>query len=98
MHAVSREGDSPAIYAQLKGTDEFDLLEVRFVPQDSSKLDSLFAAFSRGACLNPDEAPDEEDAGNFYFDADEVAEGLNGDHFDDEEEGAEDQSDAPNSS
>lgn len=97
MHAVSREGDHPALYAQLKGKDEFDLVEVRFVPQDSSKLEEIFAAFSRGACLNPDEVPDDEDAGNFYFDADEVNAGINGDDFDDDEADEDDQNGAPNS-
>jgi hypothetical protein len=94
MHAISKEGDLPALYAQLKGSDEFDLLELRFVPEESTNLDGLYAAFSRGACLNPDEVPDEEEAGNFYFDVNEVESGLNVDDFDDEEDGEADENGA----
>lgn len=78
MHAISKEGDAPALYAQVKGADEFELLELRFIPEESAdSLENLYAAFSKGACLNPDEAMDEEDAGNFYFDDNEVRAGLN---------------------
>lgn len=89
MHAVSKEGSNPAIYAQLQGNDEYELLEARFVPEDATKLDDLFAAFSRGACLNPDEPGDDEGAGDFYFDDQEVRMGLDNGDFeeDDEEEG-----------
>jgi len=79
MHAISKEGNSPALYAQIKGADEFEVLELRFVPDESTVLDDLYAAFSRGACLNPDEVVDEDGEGEFYFNAEEVKAGLNGD-------------------
>lgn len=93
MHAISKEGDTPALYTQIKGEDEFELLEIRFVPEDASILDDLYSAFSRGACMNPDEPEDEQEAGNFYFDADQVRAELNGEEedgeYDEEEEGNE---------
>lgn len=91
MHAISKEGDSPALYAQVKGADEFELLELRFVPEESTILDDLYAAFSRGACLNPDEVIEDDGEGEFYFNAEEVESGLNGDMdgYDDAEEDGE---------
>lgn len=88
MHAVSREGPSPSLYAQIQGADEEELVEARFVPEDDTKIEDLFGAFSRGACLNPDDPiDDQEGAGNFYFDVNEVMDGL--DEVDDNENGPE---------
>lgn len=85
MHATSKESGSPCIYAQMNGEHEDELVEVRFVPEDANQVENLYTAFSRGACLNPDVPGDEEEAGNFYFNADEVEAGLeNGDYMEDE--------------
>lgn len=78
MHAISKEGDSPALYAQVQGADEYELFELRFVPEEASILDNLYAAFSRGACLNPDEVVEDDGEGEFYFNVEEVEAGLNG--------------------
>eukprot|EP01116_Phalansterium_solitarium_P001165 TRINITY_DN10946_c0_g1_i1.p1 TRINITY_DN10946_c0_g1~~TRINITY_DN10946_c0_g1_i1.p1 ORF type:complete len:209 (+),score=47.22 TRINITY_DN10946_c0_g1_i1:28-627(+) len=72
-HAIARGGtfehfQSPSIYCQLESTD---LYEARFVPEDSNALDTMFKAFSECASMNPD--PIEEDEGDFFYDADEVA-------------------------
>lgn len=91
MHAISSEDGVPNLYAQIKGHSEFDVDEIRFVPENASILESLYAAFSRGACMNPDEPEDEGEAGNFFFNADNVRAELNGEEEDGEyeEEGEE---------
>ena len=95
MHAISKEGDVPALYTQMKGETEFDVVEIRFVPDNAAILEDLYAAFSRGACLNPDEPEDEGEAGNFYFNVDQAHAELNGEEEDgefeedEEENGAE---------
>jgi hypothetical protein len=94
MHAVSKAGNSPAIYAQLAGADDDELLELRFVPEDGNRVEELFAALSKGAAMNPDEPEDEEGAGDFYFNADEVQAGLGNGDFEEDEEYDEGEGDA----
>eukprot|EP00455_Lapot_gusevi_P047625 TRINITY_DN6467_c0_g1_i2.p1 TRINITY_DN6467_c0_g1~~TRINITY_DN6467_c0_g1_i2.p1 ORF type:complete len:203 (-),score=63.00 TRINITY_DN6467_c0_g1_i2:44-622(-) len=77
IHAVCRDPDSyplPCIYCQLDLGDEEEINEVRFVPSDAETLDILFHSFSEGASLNPD--PEDEGAGDFYYNADEVNSGY----------------------
>jgi hypothetical protein len=60
LHAISRDAGAyhlPCIYAQLAGATDEESVEVRFVPEDSTKLQALYDAFCTGAELNPD--PDE---------------------------------------
>ncbi|KYQ89941.1 hypothetical protein DLAC_08512 [Tieghemostelium lacteum] len=45
--------------------DEEEYTEVRFIPNEESKIKEIYESFCRGALLNPD--PEEEDEGNFYF-------------------------------
>ena len=46
--------------------------ELRLVPADESSLSAMFAALSDGAALNPDPMDDQEDAGDFIFNEEEV--------------------------
>jgi len=63
--------------------------ELKFELTDDSQLQSLFDAFCKGAEMNPD-PPLDEDEGNFFFDANEIAEGLNEGNGDYDEEQYED--------
>eukprot|EP00937_MAST-01D_sp_MAST-1D-sp2_P002487 g2487.t1 len=53
--------------------------EARFVPADSGMLGAMFAAFSEGATLNPSD--DDEAAAGTGFDAGEMSHGLGGTGF-----------------
>ena len=96
MHAISKEGDAAALYAQVQGADEYELFELRFVPDEAAILDDLYAAFSRGACMNPDEVVEDDGEGEFYFNAEEVEAGLNGD-LDGDDDAQEDEEGSPES-
>jgi len=76
MHAIagmdsSLYGGRPCLYCQLEGDT---LHEVAFIPRDPTVLQEMYAAFSRGAMLNPDEEQDGE--GEFYYNESEVTGGA----------------------
>jgi len=74
-HALARETSGsdfisqPCIYCQIDdSSDEYH--EARFIPEDSTSLDQIYAAFSECASLNPD--PIEEEEGEWIYNEDEV--------------------------
>eukprot|EP00743_Colponemidia_sp_Colp-15_P005321 GILK01005722.1.p1 GENE.GILK01005722.1~~GILK01005722.1.p1 ORF type:complete len:216 (-),score=35.29 GILK01005722.1:176-784(-) len=85
LHAVSRDIShfaKPCIYCQLDMEAEPDLQEdeavaiseAYFVPDNSETLQAIFDAMSECATLHPD--PEEDDAGEAFYDQDAVAEGA----------------------
>ncbi|KAK3255313.1 hypothetical protein CYMTET_35500 [Cymbomonas tetramitiformis] len=89
MHAISRDPEAhsqPCIYTQVEspeslgiGDDEdIEVTEMRLIPGDSEKLDELFRWLCDCAALNPDpDFDDQEDgAGEFYFDEEEIINGV----------------------
>lgn len=90
MHAISRDTETfpkPCIYLQLdegsedmvEDDDEDDDLpapEAQLVPQDASLVDDLFRALCDSAAQNPDPDLDDDGEGEFYFNDQEVLEGL----------------------
>lgn len=80
VHAISRDRQAFAmscLYCQLDVPDD-DLSEIRFVPEDETLLEEIYHAFSSSAALNPDlPGPDDDAAGDFFFNGDEVNSGLN---------------------
>lgn len=76
-HALAREKsfhfNFPCVYCQLDSEDE-TFHEMRFVPSNDTDLTSMYRAFSDCAAMNPD--PEEEGEGDFVFDENEVAQGV----------------------
>jgi nucleotide-sensitive chloride channel 1A len=80
MHAISREEERPCIYCQLDlpsaGDDEV-VPEARFIPDDAVWLEDMYAALCSGAENNPDPGgEDDEGAGDFFFNREEVQAGV----------------------
>jgi len=80
MHAIARENSfesfpQACLYCHM---DREEDNEVRFVPEDKTKLDAMYNAFSDCALLNPD-IDDEmnDDEGEFFYNEEEVMNGIN---------------------
>ena len=70
LHAICSDTSTfpeSCLYCQLS-TEEPS--EARFVPQDSSHLNTIYSALCEGAELHPD--PEEEGEGDFMFNENEV--------------------------
>eukprot|EP00009_Paramoeba_aestuarina_P008562 CAMPEP_0201518998 /NCGR_PEP_ID=MMETSP0161_2-20130828/9678_1 /ASSEMBLY_ACC=CAM_ASM_000251 /TAXON_ID=180227 /ORGANISM="Neoparamoeba aestuarina, Strain SoJaBio B1-5/56/2" /LENGTH=181 /DNA_ID=CAMNT_0047916919 /DNA_START=52 /DNA_END=597 /DNA_ORIENTATION=- len=78
VHAVSRDPSSfpfPCLYCQIDvGGDQME--ELHLVPKEEEKIGELFRQFSHAASLNPDDEEDEGGNDDFYFDPDEVFQGV----------------------
>lgn len=80
LHGISLDPEAfrfPCLYCQVEDGDAENMIEIRFVPKNSSDLQSIFEALSKCAALHPDETSDnEEGLEEPFFDASTPSETL----------------------